>query len=205
MYCSECGHQAAGKFCSNCGSPLGIVDVVLEPEFDWRQSCDFERIVQVPEVRERIDAAKAAAGAKISGSQLLGLFDAVASPLMGGLSSIAIAKVAQPITTKLGFKTGKERREFLLLPPGVVLANLAEALESIEHNLSSVSSDDRQCTLQATLPADLRAMDAKLSVQVERAEDGCWIAAVAMVHGAWHDWGKCKNGINRLFDKLRAA
>lgn len=205
MYCSECGHQAAGKFCSNCGTPLGIVDVALEPDFDWRESCDYARIVDEPEVRQRIAAAKAAAEGNVSGSQMLELIDAVASPLMGGLSSVTIAKVAQPITTRLGFKTGKERREFILLPPGVVLANVAVALESIEHTLASVDHDDQQCVLEATLPADLRAMAAKLSIRVQRAEQGSWLAAAAKVHGAWYDWGKCQKGLDHLFQKLCAA
>ena len=60
--------------------------------FDWRQSCDFERITRVAEVHQRVEQAKSAAD-KVSGSMMLGLIDAAASPLMGGLSSLTIAKV----------------------------------------------------------------------------------------------------------------
>ena len=91
---------------------------------------------------------------------------------MGGLSSLAIAKVTQPLTAKLGFKTGKERREFVMLPPGKVLANLAVTLASIEHSITSVTLGDNHCHIQATFPPDLRAMEVCLAVNVERAEQG---------------------------------
>jgi len=204
MFCSECGCGVSGKFCSNCGTRVQLGGEADYGEFDWRQSCDFERITRVAEVRQRVEQAKSDAD-KVSGSQMLGLIDAAASPLMGGLSSLAIAKVTQPLTAKLGFKTGKERREFVTLPPGQVLANLAVTLASIEHSITSVTFGDDHCHIQATLPPDLRAMEACLTVKVERAEQGAWIAASAVVEGQLYDWGKCQSRLDRLFTGLRAA
>ncbi len=80
MYCSECGCEVNGKFCSNCGTRVQLGEV---PEvFDWRQSYDFERITQSAEVNQRVTQAKAGAGRDTS-SLLLDLIDAVASPMMG--------------------------------------------------------------------------------------------------------------------------
>lgn len=204
MFCSECGSGVSGKFCSNCGTRVQLGVEADCDVFDWRQSCDFERITRVTEVRQRVEQAKSAA-ARVSGSMMLGLIDAVASPLMGGLSGVAIAKVTQPLTAKLGFKTGKERREFLTLPPGEVLANLAVTLASIEHSITSVTFDDNHCRIQATLPPDLRAMEVLLDVNVECAHQGVWIGATAVVEGQWHDWGKCQSRLDRLFTGFRAA
>ena len=204
MFCSECGCRVTGKFCSSCGTRVQLGAKAHCDVFDWRQSCDFERIRHVAEVHQRVEQAKSAASG-VSGSQMLGLIDAAASPLMGGLSSLAIAKVTQPLTAKLGFKTGKERRELVMLPPGEVLANLAVTLASIEHSITSVTFGDNHCHIQATLPPDLRAMEVRLAVNVERAEQGAWIAATAVVEGQWYDWGKCQSRLDRLFTGLRAA
>ena len=204
MFCSECGYEVKGKFCSNCGTRAQLSEEAECEVFDWRQSCDFERIARVAEVQERMEQAKSAA-VKVSGSQMLGLIDSAASPLMGGLSALAIAKVTQPLTAKLGLKTGKERREFVMLPPGEVLANLAVTLMSIEHSITSVTFDDDHCHIKATLPPDLRAMDVCLAVNVERADQGAWIAATAVAEGQWYDWGKCQSRLDRLFTGLRAA
>ena len=204
MFCSECGSGVSGKFCSNCGTRVQHGAKAESEAFDWRQSCDFERITRVAEVHQRVEQAKSNAD-MVSGSVLLGLIDAAASPLMGGLSSVAIAKATQPLTAKLGFKTGKERRELTALPPGELLANLAVSLASIEHSITSVTFDNDHCHIEATLPPDLRAMEVRLAVKVERAEQGAWIAATAVVEGQWYDWGKCQSRLDRLFTGLRAA
>ncbi len=204
MFCHECGLRVNGKFCSGCGTRVQLDPEVNCDVFDWHQSCDFERITRVAEVRQRVEQAKSAADT-VTGPLMLGLIDAAASPWMGGLSSLAIAKVAQPMTAKLGFKTEKERREFVMLPPGQVLANLAVTLASIEHSITVVTFGDNDCHIQATLPPDLRAMELRLAVDVERAEQGAWIAATAAVEGQWYDWGKCQSRLERLFNGLRAA
>lgn len=203
MYCSECGQEASGKFCSNCGEPLAGS---RQDAFDWRESCDYERILQVEAVRRRVSVAKDSARNRVSGSHLLGLVDAAASPLTGGVSSLAIAKVAQPLAARMGLKTEKARREFLSAPPGAVLANLAVTLAAVEHTIASVVFGEHGCMVRATLPADLRAMESQLSVEVRRGQDGgSWVVATALIEGQWYDWGKCKSGLDRLFSGLNAA
>ncbi|MCA9241619.1 MAG: hypothetical protein KDA37_15520 [Planctomycetales bacterium] len=203
MFCSDCGHEATGKFCVNCGRPLGDAQAGA---FDWRESCDYERITQVDEVRRRVAVAKDSARTKVSGSHLLGLVDAAAAPLTGGISSLAIAKVAQPLAARIGLKTAKDRREFLQLPPGVVLGNLAVTLAAVEHTITSVVFGDHGCLVRATLPADLRAMESQLSVEVRRGQQGgSWVVATAVIEGQWYDWGKCRSGLDRLLSGMKAA
>lgn len=86
--------------------------------------------------------------------------------MTGGPSSLAIAKASQPLTAKLGFKTGKARREFVTLPPGELLANLEVTLALIEHSITSVTLGDNHCHIRATLTADLRAMVVRLAVHI---------------------------------------
>lgn len=204
MYCSECGQKAWGKFCSHCGAALASLADQNDMAIDWRESCDYDRIVRAPEVQARIEAAKAA-GPKISGSQWLGLVDAAAAPLMYGLSSVAIAKMVQPLYGKLGIKTSKRRREFAPLPPGVALSNIAVVLATVEHTMTSAQATAESCTLEARLPADLRSMESHLTLHVQRAEHGTWIAAEAMVEGQLFDWGKCQNRLDQLFAQVRTA
>jgi len=202
MFCSECGCEVSGKFCSACGTRVQL-DAIHKP-FDWRHSFDFERITRVAEVHDRVEQAKSNSG-MTSSSVLIGLLDAAASPLMGGLSSLTIAKAAQPITAKLGFKTEKQRRELMLLPPGEVLANLAVTLASIEHSVDYIRLGDNACQIQVTLPPDLRVMELRLVINVEGVEQGIWITATAEAKGQWYDWGKCQSRLDRLFTGLRAA
>ncbi len=209
MYCSECGAEAAGKFCAHCGTPLAASPAGPAADFDWRESCDFEQICKVAEVHRRIEAARHQAGGRVSGTQVLELVDTLAAPLMGGLSSVAMAKITKPMTTKLGLKTGKDRREFLMLPPGVVLANIAVALAEANHTITAVEYDAQRdadrATIEATVEADLRGMEAKLAVAVERGEAGTWVIARARIDGQWYDWGKCQKRLDQLFANLRTA
>jgi hypothetical protein len=205
MYCSECGQQATGKFCSNCGSELARSGPLESERFDWRESFDYERIIQVSEVRRRMEQAKESSRRKVSSSKLLGLVDAAAAPLMGGLSSVALAKIAQPLAARIGLKTGKDRQELVTLPPGEALANLAVSMASVEHTIVRVDFDRDQCQIEATLPADLRAMESRLTIELRRAERGTLAAASAMIEGQWYDWGKCQSNLDYLFTALRAA
>lgn len=203
MYCSECGQQARGKFCCHCGAALAAEAAA---PFDWRHSCDFDRIRQTPDVSRRVEQAKATARTKVPASQLLGLIDAAATPFTGGLSSMAIAKIAQPLASRMGLNSEKDRRECVALPPGVVLGNLAVRLASIEHTITSVVHGEHGCQVQATLPADLRAMESRLTIEVCRTETGdTQVAASVLIEGQWYDWGKCQSGLDQLFAGLRAA
>lgn len=202
MYCSACGHSAAGKFCSNCGRELASSDAAA---LDWRESCDYHRILQLAEVQRRIEQARNSSRTKVSSSQLLGLVDTAAAPLMGGLSSVALAKIAQPLVARLGLRVAKDRWEFVSFPPGLVLANFAVTMATVEHTIAAVEFDHDRREFQATLPADLRAMESRLTLNVQRTETGARVAATVAIDGQWHDWGKCQSRLEQLFTGLKAA
>jgi len=60
MFCSNCGSRADGKFCSACGHALQAV--VAEPAeiipIDWSNEINYERLISVPEVRDRVAAER---------------------------------------------------------------------------------------------------------------------------------------------------
>ena len=58
------------------------------------------------------------------GEEFLECCDKVLSPLTGGVPLTLIAKFTQPISEKLGLKTGKTRSERLAEPPGNVIVAL---------------------------------------------------------------------------------
>src|SRR5262245_50272523 len=122
MFCSECGAEANGKFCWSCGKPLrqqGSSDVPILP-VDWTNVTDYQTLIQVPTVRERISRHAALAKKRLSGEQFLEICDKLVSPLAGGVSLTAIAALTQPLTERLGIKTGKSRTEQFREPRGTM-------------------------------------------------------------------------------------
>jgi hypothetical protein len=205
MYCSECGKQAAGKFCCHCGVALQAGPVDLPPPGDWEESLDYHRILRVPEVRARVDAATAEAERGFSGPRLLKLIDQAATPLTGGVSSLALSKIAQPLTAKLGLRTCKDRTEMIALPPGRVLANIAVGLARAGYGDVEVKQFPDTCQFTVTLPADLRSMEGTLSITVSGSSAGTLVTAEALIEGVWYDWGRCKRQLDDLFGAAKVA
>ena len=108
MFCSECGKKASGKFCWSCGNSLQSAAQAETPLIaaDWTTAFDYEALIRVPEVRERIARHAARAKKRISGEQFLDICDKLLSPLTSGVSLTTIAAITQPLTEKLGMKTG---------------------------------------------------------------------------------------------------
>ena len=172
---------------------------------DWEDSIEYQIVSDAPEVRAAIAQAKLQARQGVSSSQLLQVADQVATPFTAGVSSITIAKIAQPLYAKLGLKTGKERNELLPLRPGRALACILCALARQRNEVVDIQQADDACTLTALLPADLRGMDGKLTISVRRHQQGTLVTAQALIEGQWYDWGKCQRGLDALFASFRQA
>ena len=103
MFCSQCGTKAAGKFCWSCGSSLlqtAVAGRDAADRPDWTTITDYESLIRVPEVRERIAQHAARAKNRLSGEQFLEICDKLMSPLTGGVPLTAIAAITQPLTEK---------------------------------------------------------------------------------------------------------
>lgn len=204
MYCSNCGAKAAGKFCSECGHRLGTA-TESDPVVDWESSIDLAVVKHVPEVVDKIAMAEVRAEKRLQGNELLGLFDKVMTPLTGGLTVKTTAKITTPITSAMGFKTSKACSEFLVLPPGRVLANVLIAMAEFGHKLSKVDQKPDSCTLTAEIPADLCSVDGTLKITVNPSEGGTWLSLEAIVAGQWYDWGKCQRRIGEMLKAVNEA
>jgi len=208
MFCHECGQRAVGKFCSHCGTAIAAGQGEPKPAevlANWEESFDYDAIVQVPEVATRMKLATEQAERGVSGQKLMQLIDQAATPLTAGVSSLALARITQPFTAKLGFKTGKDRRESIALPPGRVIANLAVAFARAGLADVKACHSPEVCELTAVLPVDLRALEGKLSITVSREIATTLVSAAALIEGAWYDWGKCTRRLDDLFTAARQA
>jgi hypothetical protein len=133
------------------------------------------------------------------------LADSIASSLTGGVSSLAVAKLVQPLYAKFGMKTSKQRAEFSPLPTGEVIARLLVALARLGYAPAEMSHDHESCTIEVTMPVDLRGMEGTLRLVVTRHIAGTQIAAAAQIEGQWYDWGLCQSRVDRLFETFRSA
>ncbi len=54
MYCSNCGAEASGNFCSKCGAPLKEVPhASADITQDWSREVRYEKLIRIPVVRIR--------------------------------------------------------------------------------------------------------------------------------------------------------
>jgi len=211
MFCSECGTSATGKFCWSCGRPVqqGVAQelkiVPAEPQTevtlqDWTISLDCQAIVAIPAIRDRIKASASRAKSRLSGEKFLEVCDSFLSPLTGGVPFTVIAKISQPISERLGLKTGKSRTHFFAQPPGAVLVAVLCSLAENGQQIGNIAQAADCCTIAAALPSDVWSLRGDLRVSVRPATGGTTIEAEIVIPGQVYDWGKSKRALDRLFD-----
>jgi hypothetical protein len=220
MFCSDCGQRASGKFCWNCGQPLAqsggenqrvsVVAIATEDvdltEVHWTELTNCEALLQVAEVRDRIARHATRSQKKVSGEEFLEACDKVLSPITGGVPLTLIANLTQPISTRLGLKTGKSRTERVAQPPGAVIVAILCSLAEHGQKLGEVTQHAAGCTIRAALPSDMFSLKGDLVVDV-RAESSAprsttIVEAAITIPGQIYDWGKSKRGLEHLFVDL---
>ncbi|MBX3433766.1 MAG: hypothetical protein KF847_10635 [Pirellulales bacterium] len=209
MYCTECGVVARGKFCAACGTRTtsGAPDAILstretDAAIDWTQSCDYETLIGHPEVRERLTRSAANAAKRMSGEAFLGLCESMLGGLVPGVPLGAIAKIAQPLNTKLGFKTGKTRRIDVPLPIGAAIVESLCWLARSGRVLKTVRQQADGCVLDAELPSDLFAFAGTLTLSIARTPTGASVEGLTAIPGQWYDWGKSDRCLDDLVSML---
>lgn len=206
MFCSECGEKASGKFCWSCGKPLvqaahpdQPMKEVTDAAIDWTALTNYEALIRVPEVRDRIARHANQSKRKLTGEQFLACCDAVIAPLTGGVPLTVIANIAQPLGEKLGLKTGKSRCERLAERPGTVLVAILSSLARNGHKLGEVQQLSDGCTLRAAMPSDLWSLKGELSVIVRAEGSTTAVEAGLTIPGQVYDWGKSQRALDQLF------
>jgi hypothetical protein len=208
MFCSECGVEATGKYCWDCGKPLkqpgtqlleSHDDIQLELISDWTLYTDCQALIAVPQVRERIAHYAAQAKKKLSGEDFLECCDQILGPLTGGVPFALIAKLTQPISEKLGLKTGKGRCERLAEPPGTVLVAILCSMAQNGQKLLEATQSPNGCAMRATMPSDIWSLKGDLLVTVHTEGNTMVVEADITIPGQVYDWGKCNRALDRLF------
>lgn len=211
MFCSECGATAADKFCWSCGKPLvqGSADpsvdstVELVPvTIDWTQLTNYEVLLRIPEVRDRIARHTALCQKKLTGEEFLEACDKLLTPLTGGVPLTLIAKLAQPLSTRLGLKTGKTRCERLGQGAGTVIVAVLCSLAQNGHTLGEVTQLKNGVTLRAAAPSDIWSHKGDLHIDVRAAGAVTQIEAAYTIPGQLYDWGKSQRGLAQLFTDI---
>lgn len=209
MFCSDCGASAAGKYCWKCGAPLAASDghssaqrVISAEIIDWTTVVHYETLIGLPAVRDRLARAAANAAQCLSGEDFLAVCDKVLSPLTAGVPLSTIATLVQPVSERLGIKTGKQRSERLTLPTGLVIVGVLCSFAEHGQRLQQVHQAPDGCSLRASLPSDIWSLRGSLVVEIHRDRGMTRLDAVTVIPGQWFDWGKSRRCLEQLFDDL---
>lgn len=205
MFCSECGAAAQGKFCSACGAQLPTGDDVPR---DWSEVVDYQVLLRIPAVRDRLARNAAQAKKKLTGEEFLDTYGNALGKLSGLPISLPMARLAhfaQNTYAKLGVKTGKTRIGFVARPTGTVLVELLCWLARNGRTLRGVEQLAEGCLIVAALPSDLFALEGDLVIEATRGRGGTQIQACTEIPGQMFDWGKSTRCLEALFAELSAA
>lgn len=210
MFCSQCGVNASGKFCYQCGSPLQAPNLALHAEVaetpanrevDWDSEVCYETIIRVDAVRLAISKNASAAPKGLSGEAILELYDKfVTSPIP--LESLA--SIVQPLYDSWGIHTGKERIAVIEVPIGRAIARSLCSLAKHGQTLQSAEQSESACFLSAELPSSVCSLKGKLTVSVMKRGQFSQIEASTNIPGQMYDWGKSQRCLDSLFSDLKS-
>jgi len=206
MFCSNCGVKASGNFCHACGTKLAAGEtsvpgvLAMEPAVPWEQEVRYETLIKLPHVRKKLAELANDATKGISAEDFLSLCDSAFKP-MGPISMTKIAPMLQSMYGKMGVNTGKQRKEMVSLPVGVVLFNVLCTLATQGQKIKEVSQGDDGCIIQAIIPSSLWTMEGKLMITVTKLPHGTQLEAATKITGQYYDWGVS----NKLLDSLYQA
>jgi hypothetical protein len=201
MFCSECGKPAHGKFCSLCGAPLAVAELVTdvvpaEIVPDWDGEVKYETILKYPGVRDAIERNAKQAPKRLTGEQFLQLADKLI-PL--GVPLQGLVSVVKPFYERLGIKTGKERSRQVAAPVGQVIVRALCSLARHGQTLRGVTQATDGCLLEASLPSDIFALEGNLLVSVRRSGPHAEVCGATHIGGQLYDWGKSNRCLDKLF------
>lgn len=198
MYCSHCGAQAVGNFCSQCGKALQAV--IVEATIAWEHECQYELLLQVPAVREAIDYHARQSRKRMSGEQFLALCDKL---VPCGVPLEVLASLVQPLYASWGVATGKQRTAAVAAPVGRVLLRLLCALAAGGHEIRHVQQARDGCLIESSIPSDIWSFEGDLVIAVRAQGQFTEVQAATKFKGQFFDWGKSNRCLNSLFGSLQ--
>ncbi|WP_422922868.1 zinc ribbon domain-containing protein [Singulisphaera sp. PoT] len=211
MYCSECGTQGLGKFCTNCGTRLAAATATAlvdpptpAPIVDWPREVRYDLLIAHPEVRERLSNAGNKATAGISAEQAMKFYDKFLAKAVGGVELSDIATIAVPILTRMGLQATKQRSESFEAPPGRTIVAALCSLAARGQKVKEVYQASDGCAIEAVLPSDLWSWEGTLFVTVASDGHRSRLDARTKIGGQVYDWGKSNRCLDRLVQDVRS-
>jgi hypothetical protein len=201
MYCSTCGKEALGNFCSNCGAKLDDRSSSSEPQ-NWAQEIRYERLMTYPEIQRLVRKHAALAKKRVSADEFLSIAGIITNSQIN-LSSIG--KIGQEMWARLGVKVGKEHWEIIPKPPGLVMVSALCSLARYGQSIKQVHQFEDGCILEAVLPSDMWSWEGALYPGLRREEGGTRADGETVIGGQRFDWGKSKKILEILFEDLKAS
>lgn len=201
MFCSSCGAEARGNFCSECGEPIvrGVATAHADVE-DWQHEIEYARLIRVPDVRDRIDRYAAMAPRRLSGKEFLALCDKVVSL---GVPLESIGAMGQALWAQLGIETGKDHTEAFSIPPGTAIVAALCALARGGQPVQQVRQFTDGCLIEAKLPSDIWSFEGRLMVTIRRSDQITRVDGATEIKGQLFDWGKSKRCLQALFSDIK--
>ena len=210
MFCSECGKQATGKFCWNCGAalhdgggdrPAPAAAAPTPVPADWRNEVDYETLIRNPEVRDLLARQKPAA-ARLTGEKFADSFGEI---LKSPVSLGPVMDIMQDVYGRMGVHTGKTRAERYRQPVGRVIVSALCALAGGGHKVQDVRQASDGCMLICEIPSDMFSLTGQLLVTIQKEPGGASVHADTRIEGQLFDWGKSNRCLDQLFDGIGAG
>jgi hypothetical protein len=207
MFCSQCGKEAAGKFCWNCGVALQMGGgaqpgpaAASAPSVpaDWQNEIDYETLIRNPEVRDLL-AKEKPQEARMTGEEFLDSFGKV---LQSPVSLGPVMAIMQEVYGRLGVRTGKTRSERYRRPVGRVIVAALRALARGGYKVQQVHQASDGCVLTCEIPSDMLSLAGQLLVTIERTSEDTWVRADTHIKGQLFDWGKSNRCLRQLFEGI---
>jgi len=210
MFCSECGKEAAGKFCWNCGAPLQAgggtqpapaAAVPPTAAADWQNEIDYETLIRNSEVCDLLAKQKPAT-ARMTGEQFGESFGKV---LKSPVSLGPVMAIMQDVGGRMGIRTGKTRSERYRRPVGWVIVSALCALAKGGYKVQEVRQASDGCMLVCQIPSDMFSLAGQLLVTIQREREGASVHADTSIEGQLFDWGKSTRCLDQLFSGIGAG
>lgn len=203
MNCSNCGLEASGNFCANCGAAL-VSDLVQSSSSGWEATPFFNVLIKNSEVRNLLAFFTAQSRKKMTGMEILRHYDRILRPMTGGVPLQVIATLVVPVYAKMGIKTGKSLTFSLPSPIGktivAALCYFARQGWAVDH----VEQGADGCLIEATVPSDFLAWEGTMIAGISGDAETTNLDAGITIRGQLYDWGKSKRALQQFQTQILA-
>ena len=166
---------------------------------EWADEIDYKTLIRHPDVRDLLGMAGNRAKSPVSGEEFIEKFDSVVPGV-----SIA-AKIAQPLYSQWGVKTGKTAAQQFDRPVGKVIVAILCALAEGSSRIRNVTKLTNGCCIEASIPSDIWSFEGVLTVQVQRHGKRTFVEAATNFPGQLFDFGKSQRFLDQLLGNIRSA